>query len=516
MASGRLIAIQPMTGSDPGVPIGGRSTRRRAAAKIAADTHDPGREGQTMTATATTDAVLARVDADLDDLKRRWIDWLRIPSISAQPKHAADCRAAAAYAESQLADLGFRVAVRETAGHPVVVAHHDGPGSGAASNAPHLLYYGHYDVQPADPIELWTRPPFEPAEVDGPHGKRVYARGAVDDKGQVSMWLGAFRAWHAQTGSMPVRVTVLIEGEEEVGSRNLEPFIVANRDEFRADMAVISDTGMWDIDTPALTTSLRGMVYMQVILKAANRDLHSGMYGGSALNPINALTHALGQLKDAKGRIQVPGFYDGVRDISSRQANQWASLGFDESQYLGKIGLSVPAGETDRGALERLWARPTADINGIWGGYSGPGSKTVIAAEAGAKVSFRLVPGQDPAAVAEGFQTFMRERVPADAKLEFDGFSRSPGLEVATDSHFVRAAQEALAAEYGKQPVLAGCGGSIPVVESLHRVLGLDSLLMGFGLDDDQVHSPNEKFEVRCFHKGMRSHVRLLGMLGAG
>ncbi|MBV9812444.1 MAG: M20/M25/M40 family metallo-hydrolase, partial [Acetobacteraceae bacterium] len=411
-------------------------------------------------------------------------------------------------AARELSDLGLRVAVRETAGHPVVVAHNDGP-----PGAPHLLYYGHYDVQPADPLELWTSPPFEPVETDGPNGRRVIARGAVDDKGQVAMWLGAFRAWHAETGGLPARITVLIEGEEEVGSRNLEPFIVANKAELAADVAVISDTGMWDIDTPALTTSLRGMVYTQVVLKAANRDLHSGMFGGSALNPINALTRALGQLKDAEGRIQVPGFYDGVRDISGRQSNQWAALGFDEAAFLGKIGLSVPSGENGRSALERLWARPTADINGIWGGYQGPGSKTVIAAEAGAKVSFRLVPGQDPAKVRAGFEQFMRARVPADAQLDFEGLSGSPGLEVATDSPFVRAAQAALQDEYGKPPVLIGCGGSIPVVETLHRVLGLDSLLMGFGLDDDQVHSPNEKFEVRCFEKGMRSHARLLGGL---
>ncbi|MBV9538831.1 MAG: M20/M25/M40 family metallo-hydrolase, partial [Acidisphaera sp.] len=411
-------------------------------------------------------------------------------------------------AARELSDLGLRVAVRETAGHPVVVAHNDGP-----PGAPHLLYYGHYDVQPADPLELWTSPPFEPVETDGPNGRRVIARGAVDDKGQVAMWLGAFRAWHAETGGLPARITVLIEGEEEVGSRNLEPFIVANKAELAADVAVISDTGMWDIDTPALTTSLRGMVYTQVVLKAANRDLHSGMFGGSALNPINALTRALGQLKDAEERIQVPGFYDGVRDISGRQSNQWAALGFDEAAFLGKIGLSVPSGENGRSALERLWARPTADINGIWGGYQGPGSKTVIAAEAGAKVSFRLVPGQDPAKVRAGFEQFMRARVPADAQLDFEGLSGSPGLEVATDSPFVRAAQAALQEEYGKPPVLIGCGGSIPVVETLHRVLGLDSLLMGFGLDDDQVHSPNEKFEVRCFEKGMRSHARLLGGL---
>jgi acetylornithine deacetylase/succinyl-diaminopimelate desuccinylase-like protein len=458
----------------------------------------------------TTEKVLARIEADFARHQSRWLDWLRIPSISAQPQHAADCRAAAEYARKELADSGFKASVRETAGQPVVVAHHSGPGK----DAPHLLYYGHYDVQPPDPLELWNSPPFEPRIVDGPHGKRVYARGAVDDKGQTAMWLGAFRAWHEETGGIPCRVTALIEGEEEVGSTSFKPFIAANKAELAADIAVISDTGMWDIDTPAISTSLRGMVYVQVDLKGANRDLHSGIYGGSALNPINALAHALGQLKDDRGRVQVPRFYEGVKDISARQANQWAALGFDEANFLGAIGLSEPYGEKDRGGLERLWARPTADICGIWGGYSGPGSKTIIPAEAGAKVSFRLVPGQDPDAIVDGFRQFMRERVPPDAKLDITVFSGGPGIEIPTDSRFMQAAAAALAEEYGRPAVMIGCGGSIPVVETLTRELGIDSLLIGFGLDDDQVHSPNEKFEVTCFRKGMRTHARLLGKLG--
>ena len=458
------------------------------------------------------ESVLARIDATLPAAQARWMDWLRIASISAQPDHAADCRAAAAFACAELESLGFTASLRETAGHPAVVAHHPGPGG----QVPHLLFYGHYDVQPADPIELWTYPPFSPTVVDGPHGPRVYARGAVDDKGQVSMWLTAFRAWIEATGTLPCRVSVVIEGEEETGSVNFKPFVIANRDELRADVCVISDTGMWDIDTPAISASLRGMVYMDVKLIAANRDLHSGMYGGSALNPINALTRALGALTDADGHIQVPGFYDGVRDISAGKANQWASLGFDEGQYLADIGLSVPVGEAGRGALERLWARPTADICGIWGGYMGEGTKTVIPSEANAKVSFRLVPGQDPDAVVAGFQQFMRDRVPADAKLEFVVHGRGAGLEIPLDSPFVRAAQAALADEYGKAAVIAGCGGSIPVVETIQTELGLDCLLVGFGLNDDQVHSPNEKFELRCFHKGARSHARLLGRLGGG
>ena len=456
------------------------------------------------------DQVLAQAEAGFAAAQQRWLDWLRIPSIGAAPEHAADCRAAAEFARQQLEDMGFVAQLRETGGHPAIVAHHPGPGG---KDVPHLLYYGHYDVQPADPLDLWHSPPFEPTIVDGPHGPRVYARGAVDDKGQVAMWLGAFRAWFESTGTLPCRITALIEGEEETGSLNFKPFVIANRAELKADICIISDTGMWDIDTPAISSSLRGMTYMEVTLKAASRDLHSGMYGGSALNPINALTRALGQLKDETGRIQVPGFYDGIADISAGKANQWASLGFDETKFLGDIGLSVPAGEAGRGALERLWARPTADICGIWGGYTGPGTKTVIAAEASAKVSFRLVPGQDPVAVEQGFKQFMQDRVPADAKLEFTTFGTSPGLEMNTDSPFMQAAQAALTDEYGRPAVMIGCGGSIPVVDTITRELGMDSVLMGFGLEDDQVHSPNEKFEVRCFRQGLRSHARLLGKL---
>jgi len=456
-----------------------------------------------------TNAVLDRVEANLDAARERWFSLLRIPSISAQPAHAADCRTAAEWLRDQLAGMGFEAGVRATAGHPVVVAHHPGPGPGA----PHLLYYGHYDVQPAEPLDLWDHPPFEPTTIDGPHGPRIYARGAVDDKGQTMLWLEAMRAWHGATGSLPVRVTALIEGEEEIGSPNLEAFIAANREELGADVVVISDTGMWDVDTPALSTRLRGMVYTQVSLRAASRDLHSGMYGGSALNPINALTRILGQLHDESGRIQIPGFYDGIAEVAPEQQRQWDALGFDEGRFLGDIGLAHPVGERGRKPLERLWARPTADINGIWGGYQGPGSKTVIAAEAAAKVSFRLVPSQDPARVAEGFRRFVAERAPADAKVEVEVFSQSPGIEVAQDGPFLKAAEGALADEYGRPAVLIGSGGSIPVVESFRRVLGLDSVLMGFGLDDDQVHSPNEKFEWACFRHGIRSHARLLGRL---
>ena len=458
--------------------------------------------------TAIADTVLDHAEAGLDGSRERWFSLLRIPSVSAQPAHAPDCAAAAEWLRAEFAAIGFTTQVLPTAGHPLVLAHHPGKGDG-----PRLLYYGHYDVQPADPLDLWTSPPFDPVVTDGPNGPQVRARGAVDDKGQVMMWLEALRAWHEAAGGPPCPVTVLVEGEEEVGSANLEPFLAEHRAALAADIAVISDTGMWDVDTPAITTGLRGMVYAEVTLRAAERDLHSGVYGGSALNPINALTRILGELHDADGRIQLPGFYDGVQDVPPALMAQWDRLRFEESAFLGEVGLAHPVGERGRRPLDRLWARPTADINGIWGGYSGPGAKTVIAAQAAAKVSFRLVPGQDPAAVFEGFKRFVTERCPPDARVSFELFSTAPGIEVASESHWVRAAQAALAAEYGRPAVLIRSGGSIPVVESMRRLLGLDSLLVGFGLSDDQVHSPNEKFDWRCFRGGLRSHVRLLAEL---
>ena len=389
----------------------------------------------------TVATVLRHVDASLEASRGRLFDLLRIPSISAQPAHKADCVRAAEWVRDQLSALGFRADVRPTAGHPVVVAHHAGP---AGYQGPHVLFYSHYDVQPVDPLELWTSPPFDPQLVDGPRGKRFVARGAVDDKGQSMMFIEALRAWKDTAGSIPARITMLVEGEEEVGSPSLEPFLAANRDELAADLALISDTGMWDVDTPAITTRLRGMTYAQVTLKAANRDLHSGLYGGSALNPINALTRILGELHDPDGRIQLPGFYDKVKPVSNAQRAQWDALGFDERAFLGTIGLDTPTGERGYSALERLWARPTADVNGIWGGYTGIGSKTVIASEASAKVSFRLVPDQDPDEVMQQFRRFVADRLPPGATVEFEEFTRSPGIEVNLESPWVRAAQAVL------------------------------------------------------------------------
>src|ERR1700733_13986185 len=381
--------------------------------------------------------VLRHADASLDKSRGRLFDLLRIASISAQPDHRNDCQRAAEWVRDQLAGLGFSAEVRPTAGHPVIVAHHAPP---AGYRGPHILFYGHYDVQPVDPLDLWHSPPFDPQLVDGPHGKRFVARGAVDDKGQAMMFIEAMRAWQEAAGGIPARITALIEGEEEVGSPNLEPFLAANKSELAADLALISDTGMWDVDSPAITTRLRGMTYVQLTLKAANRDLHSGLFGGSALNPINALTHVLGDLRDTQGRIQIPGFYDAVKPVSNEQQSQWQALGFDEAAFLRGIGLSRPSGEAGMSGLQRIWARPTADINGIWGGYTGEGSKTIIPSEASAKVSFRLVPDQDPQAIFEAFKKFVADRLPPDAQVTYRAFGMTPGMEIEVNTPWVKAA----------------------------------------------------------------------------
>ncbi|GAB0115638.1 dipeptidase [Acidisoma sp. C75] len=461
------------------------------------------------------EAALAALAASEADAEARLFAFLSIPSVSAQPPHAEDCRQAAAWLAREFAAIGFETRIEQTPGHPIVIGHHPGPAGAAPGSVPHILFYGHYDVQPPDPLELWTSPPFQPTMVEAPEGRRVVARGAVDDKGQVMMFLWACRAWYAATGSLPVAVTLLLEGEEEVGSPNLDPFLARHKAELAADVALVSDTGMWDRTTPALTTRLRGLIYVQINLFGPDKDLHSGMFGGMALNPINALTRMLGALHDAEGRVTIPGFYDDVAPLPAAIAAQWAKLGFDEPAALAAIGLSHGAGERGFSALERLWARPTADLNGIWGGYTGAGAKTVIAAEAHAKLSCRLVPGQDPAKIMAGLRAFVQAHTPPGARVTIDDLNGSPGVEVPADGPYIAAAAAALAAEYGKPPVMMGCGGSIPVVGSFREILGLDTILMGFGLDDDQVHSPNEKFDWACFTGGARSHARLLGELAA-
>jgi acetylornithine deacetylase/succinyl-diaminopimelate desuccinylase-like protein len=379
-----------------------------------------------------------------------------------------------------------------------------------------MLFYGHYDVQPVDPLDLWKSPPFEPkvAEIE-PGRKVILARGACDDKGQVMTFVEACRAWKAVTGSLPIDVTLMVEGEEECGSVNLPAFLEANKAELKADAALVCDTGMWDRHTPAITSALRGMVYEEVKIIAADRDLHSGIFGGGAANPINLLTKILGGLHDADGRVTLPGFYAGVHELPSQLKADWLALNLTPEAFLGQVGLRIPVGEKGRALIEMVQSRPTCDINGIWGGYEGEGSKTVIPSYAGAKVSFRLVGDQDPKKISAAFEAYVRERLPADCKAEFIHHSNSKAISLPVDSPLLLKARDALATEWGKAPVTIGSGGSVPVVGDFKRMLGLDSLLVGFGLDDDRVHSPNEKYDLSSFHHGMRSWARILGALAA-
>ena len=452
------------------------------------------------------DQVLRTIDSNLEESLARLFAFLKIPSISAQSSHAVDCRKAAQWARDTLASMGFEARISETAGLPGVIAQHHQAGP----EKPHVLFYGHYDVQPADPLNLWHSDPFDPKLVDGPRGKKIVARGAVDDKGQVVSFLEACRAHLTTTGTLPVRLTILLEGEEECGSPSLIELLTNERANLGADFVLVADTNMWNFETPAIPATLRGLAAAELTITGPSRDLHSGLYGGIAQNPINALTHVLGQLHDSAGKIQIPGFYDGIAPIPAALQISWQNLGFSPAEFLGEVGLAHPAGEKDQSPLAQLWARPTADINGIFGGYQGEGTKTVIASQATAKLTFRLVPGQDPQKILENFKTFVTERLPQDAKPTFKLSGAAPGFAVSLTAPFMRAAQSALAAEFGKPPALIGGGGSIPVVEIFKTQLGLDTLLAGFGLDDDAIHSPNEKFDLACFHRGMRAQARLL------
>jgi acetylornithine deacetylase/succinyl-diaminopimelate desuccinylase-like protein len=452
--------------------------------------------------------VLGDIDTDLDNSLERLFAWLRIASISTDPAYAGECRRAAEWVRGDLEALGFQASLRETGGHPVVLGHHPKPG------APHVLFYGHYDVQPVDPLELWDAPPFEPRLIEQDGRRVISARGAADDKGQVMTFLEACRAWKATEGGLPVGVTVLIEGAEEDGSKFLPEWLAANRDELKADCALVCDTGMWDRETPAITTALRGLVYREVIVRCADRDLHSGLFGGAARNPIHVLARIIADLHDENGRVTLPGFYDGVPETPPEVLAQWRALNLTPESFLGTVGLSVPAGERDRMLIEQIQSRPTCDANGIIGGYTGEGSKTVIAGEARVKISFRLVGAQDPDKISAAFEAFVAARIPADCSFEILKHANARAIQLPYTMPALEKAKAALAAEWGRAPVTIGSGGSIPIVGDFKRTLGLDTLLVGFGLDDDRVHSPNEKYDLTSFHKGARSWARILGALG--
>ena len=458
----------------------------------------------------TLDKVLTTLDNGRDSALERLFTILRIPSISTDPAYSEPCEDAARWCASALTEIGFDASVRPTGGKPMVVGHW----RVAEAHATHVLFYGHYDVQPADPLELWRTPPFEPRlGEDAANGTTIVARGSSDDKGQFMTFLEACRAWRGASEGVPINVTVLLEGEEESGSPSLAPFLAKHGPELRAELALVCDSGQWSRTRPAITTSLRGLVHAEVIVRGPNRDLHSGMYGGPAMNPIRGLAQLLSRLHDENGRVRIAGFYDGIVEPAPEQLAQWRALDFDETAFLGDIGLSRSAGETGRGVLEQIWARPTAEINGIIGGYTGPGTKTVIPSEASAKLTFRLVPGQAPTKVLANFQSFVRENLPADCAATFTNMGGSEAMRVDTGMPAIQCAAKALREEWGEEPVLMGSGGSIPIVKAFKDTLGMDTLLVGFAVADDRIHSPNEKYNLTSFHKGARSWARIIGAL---
>jgi acetylornithine deacetylase/succinyl-diaminopimelate desuccinylase-like protein len=458
--------------------------------------------------TKQLDAILAHIDADIDNSVARLFDFLRIQSISTDPAYAKHCQTAAEFVAKDLAGLGFDATIRPTGGHPIVVA------KSAEGSGPRVLFYGHYDVQPVDPLELWDTPPFEPRLSQTPDGRKcIVARGACDDKGQIMTFIEACRAYKAVTGKLPLPITLMIEGEEECGSAHLFGFVKDNAAELKQDLALICDTSMWDPATPMVTTSIRGLVYEQVNLTCADRDLHSGLFGGGAQNPIRVLSKVLNAMWDDNGRVTIPHFYDGVKELPESVKADLKGLNLTPEDFLGPVGLKVPAGEKDRMLIEQISTRPTAEINGIMGGYTGDGAKTVIPGKAMAKVSFRLVDDQDPEKIRTEFQKFVRARLPADCTVEFGNFGSAPAFSLSFDRPELAKALGALKDEWGKKAIPVGEGGSIPIVSDFKRVLGMDTIMVGFALDDDRVHSPNEKFDMTSFHKGARSWARILSAM---
>lgn len=455
-----------------------------------------------MTADRLT-PVLDRLDADMPAALERLKDLLRIKSISTDPAYAADCDAAADWLVRDLQSIGFQTTKRATPGHPMVVGH-------AGDSGRHLLFYGHYDVQPVDPLALWDRDPFDPEVQDTPKGKVIRGRGTADDKGQLMTFVEACRAWKAVHGSLPARLTMFFEGEEESGSPSLIPFLEANKAELGADLALICDTGLFDDETPAITTMLRGLLGEEITISGPDMDLHSGMYGGPAINPIRVIAKVIAALHDATGRVTVPGFYDGVPELTDELRAQWDALGFDDTGFLADVGLSKPAGEDGRSVLEMIWARPTCEVNGIIGGYTGDGFKTVLPAKASAKISFRLVGTQDPHKIRASFRQMVQDMLPEDCTVEFHGHGAGPASVMETTDPAFEVARQALSKEWPNPAAFVGGGGSIPIAGYFKTILGLDSMLIGFGRDDDLIHSPNEKYSMDSFHRGARSWARIL------
>jgi acetylornithine deacetylase/succinyl-diaminopimelate desuccinylase-like protein len=460
--------------------------------------------------TQQLDAALAYADAHMDASLERLTALIAIKSISTDPAYAAECKRAADWIVADLKSEGFDASARATPGHPVVVAH------GPAVDGPTAVFYAHYDVQPVDPIELWNTDPFTLTPVKQPDGETwLTARGASDDKGQLLTFVEACRALRAATGTLPINVKFCLEGEEESGSKNLAAFLATAKDELSADVALVCDTDLQDAETPSITTMLRGLVADEIEITCAAMDLHSGMYGNAARNPNQVLAEIIASLRNPDGSVAVAGFYDDVDELDPITKDSFDKLAFDGDKFLKAAGLSIPAGEKNRSVLEQTVSRPTCEINGMIGGYTGEGFKTVIPAKASAKISFRLVSRMDPAKIRAAFQAHVRARVPADCSVTFKEHGAGRAITVPTTGPHLSKARDALTAEWGKEAVLRGSGGSIPVAGDFKRILGLDTLLIGYALSDDRIHSPNEKYNLTSYRKGIRSWIRILAALGA-
>ncbi|MEZ6112316.1 MAG: dipeptidase [Pirellulaceae bacterium] len=425
---------------------------------------------------------------------------LRIPSVSTDSQFAGDVRRAGQWVADHLRRIGLQTELIDTAGHPIVYAE-----SPAVPGAPTVLVYGHYDVQPPDPLNEWLTPPFEPTRRDG----NIYARGATDDKGQMLTHVKSAQAWMETEGHLPVQLKFLIEGEEEVGSEAVNKFLVAEQARLKCDVVVVSDTCQFGPGRPAITYGLRGIAYYELRLRGPKQDLHSGTFGGAVLNPANVLSRLLSSLIDDQGRIQVPGFYDDVVPLTERERQQFAELPFDEDGFRQQVGVEQLGGEAGFSTLERRWARPTCDVNGLWSGYQGEGAKTVLPARAGAKFSFRLVPNQDPHKISAALEAHLRAHCPAGIEMELIDMHGAPGVMTPLESPYIAAASRAIERGFGVAPVFIREGGSIPIVTAFRQQLGVDTLLLGWGLDDDNTHSPNEKFCLADFHRGIKASAHL-------
>ncbi|MEI4234051.1 dipeptidase [Roseovarius sp. D22-M7] len=457
------------------------------------------------------DPVLARIDASLPAALDRLTELLRIPSISTDPAYKQQCEAAADWLVADLRSLGVTAEKRATPGHPMVVGHVEGPGG---ADAPHLLFYGHYDVQPVDPLDLWDTDPFAPEIQDTDTGRVIRARGASDDKGQLMTFVEACRAYVEVHGHLPCRITFFFEGEEESGSPSLIPFMRDNAEELDADIALICDTSMVAPGVPSIASQLRGMLKDEFTLHGPRIDLHSGSYGGPALNPLREIARIIASFHDDEGRVAVEGFYDGVHEVPAEQLRQWENCGFDEDAYLTSVGMTQPHGEAGYSTLAQQWARPTLEINGLWGGYQGAGTKTVIPAEAHCKLTCRLVGDMDPDALRKRIRRHVEDRLSPDATVTWNqDLDGSPAAVMNTDRPEFEAARQALTEEWNREAVFAGMGGSIPIAGYFKQILGMDAMLIGFAQDDDAIHSPNEKYDVESFHKGIRSWARVLDAL---